>query len=488
MFEEDLGLNIILPREQIQDNLLSLYWKYVQPILPVIDKGRFLKDLIAERQNPGTSRKIPRLLLLSMFTVSARYAHYDPLPTTKGTMWEAGCDYLDQAKHILNWTYDSPRTSTCQALTLLAYRAISQAWMYMGMAIRMATELGIHRSADRWQLGGRVLFSEAEISLRKQYLVMLFSIVTGRPMCIRERDYEIALPDLEENEELELWSPRGIEDSYYKLPCYTISTLHATSSLSSILALVVDTIYACRSGHLKYSDKDEFVPLPHILTLNMTFWCVMLLAHRPFIRHHTSSDSSDEELDRMSEKSLSESQNAASRISNLVAIHRHSWDLSCANPYLGWIMHVATLAMNLNNQHEARMGLQHCLDALEDMKIVWPSSERALQLLRGTEVDNNVVQGLPNTPNVDGRSDTSGTSTIPYLTPHQAQSSTWTSAPAQTDSSEYPNYASFIASMNCNSSFTPTELSYFPGYEHWPPEFLVFQSHHSHSPYNDYNN
>ena len=67
--------------------------------------------------------------------------------------------------------------------------AISQAWIYMGMAIRMvrcfifvpsplskilrfcvvkATDLGMHRAADRWQRSGRILFTEAEKSSRKR--------------------------------------------------------------------------------------------------------------------------------------------------------------------------------------------------------------------------------------------------------------------------------------------------------------------------------
>lgn len=82
--------------------------------------------------------------------------------------------------------------------------AISQAWLYMGMAIRMATDLGMHRSADRWQRHGHILFTPSEKSSRKRIwhcaviLDRIMAFAMGRPMCIRERDYDTALPDQEE--------------------------------------------------------------------------------------------------------------------------------------------------------------------------------------------------------------------------------------------------------------------------------------------------
>ena len=184
---------------------------------------------------PGENR-IPKLLLLAMFAVAARYrAAEAPLPPSNGDMWNAGDDYLEDAKRILSkcfhtlavdsyisvaldQTYASSRPSTCQALLLLSYReigigAMAQAWLYVGMAVRMvgavlincvpfshlvvicicllyylfsvcanlsrfyffslcdliqAQDLGMHRSADRWQRTGSELFSEMELQVRKR--------------------------------------------------------------------------------------------------------------------------------------------------------------------------------------------------------------------------------------------------------------------------------------------------------------------------------
>lgn len=121
-------------------------------------------------------RRIPTLLLLAMYSIAERYSSTcsPPLPQD-GSMWAAGDGYLDSAKAILDSTYANSRPSTCQALLLLGYReigigAMAQAWVYIGMAIRMAQDLGMHRSADGWAragFGGR-LFAEWELQERKR--------------------------------------------------------------------------------------------------------------------------------------------------------------------------------------------------------------------------------------------------------------------------------------------------------------------------------
>jgi hypothetical protein len=113
-----------------------------------------------------------------MYAIAARYStggDVPPLPPDGSMMWAAGDNYLDRAKVILDRSYASSRSSTCQALLLMGYReigigAMAQAWIYIGMAIRMAQDLGLHRSADGWAragLGGR-LFSEWELHERKR--------------------------------------------------------------------------------------------------------------------------------------------------------------------------------------------------------------------------------------------------------------------------------------------------------------------------------
>lgn len=111
-----------------------------------------------------------------MYSIAERFStKHSPPPPQDGSMWAAGDTYLDSAKVILDSTYANSRPSTCQALLLLGYReigigAMAQAWVYIGMAVRMAQDLGMHRSADGWVragLGGK-LFPEWELQERKR--------------------------------------------------------------------------------------------------------------------------------------------------------------------------------------------------------------------------------------------------------------------------------------------------------------------------------
>lgn len=74
----------------------------------------------------------------------------------------AGQNYLDAAKKILNFDYGSSKLVTVQALLLLAYReigtgAMSASWLFTGMAIRMAQDLGLFRDVDKWYAPGLLL-------------------------------------------------------------------------------------------------------------------------------------------------------------------------------------------------------------------------------------------------------------------------------------------------------------------------------------------
>lgn len=88
-------------------------------------------------------------------------------------MWAAGDSYLESAKKILDSTYAHSRPGTLQALLLMGYRevgigAMAQAWLYIGMAVRMAQDMGLHKSADKWVNVGKTLFTPDELQERRR--------------------------------------------------------------------------------------------------------------------------------------------------------------------------------------------------------------------------------------------------------------------------------------------------------------------------------
>lgn len=54
--------------------------------------------------NPEPSQTVTKLLLLAIFAIAARYMDNNT-PTSDEAMWEAGNDYLAQARTVLGKSY-----------------------------------------------------------------------------------------------------------------------------------------------------------------------------------------------------------------------------------------------------------------------------------------------------------------------------------------------------------------------------------------------
>lgn len=484
-FTED-SLEIHLPDSSMQQHLLELYFTYVHASFPILHKSAFWESYksMQKKDSPSsdgdgcehesrTSRSpftrlrhhASPLLLLSMFSIAARYsALSSPLPTTCSSspstrppepleMWAAGDDHFSQAKVLLDRSYASSRPSTVQALLLLSYRelgigAMAQAWMYTGMAVRMAQDLGMHRSADGWSRAnfGR-LFSDCELQERRRIwwgcvtLDAYISTYIGRPLAIAGKDCNTHLPSTDESEEMEPWAthasvPPDVNGHGYRpevevpIPVtgHIITCFTASATLTTILSPILRSIYCSGTasyrhaelirleseldkwyhnlpGHLRFELRHDSsgnwhvpdgksVPLPHILTLHMQYWCTALLLHRPFIRQvymgnkkRGESSSSDIEGRSSSEKNYELCVAAANHIASIVSFYREKYCLQrapmflCFYVFTAGIMHITNLSL-CPDDPQAQLGLGRCMQALEDMEIVWPSAARAHELLR----------------------------------------------------------------------------------------------------------
>jgi len=95
---------------------ISLYWEHVHPYVPLFYKDHFQKQLARDRQNPLSQytqspensldqyeRRIPYVLLFTMFAIAARYEVPDPAIEAESLnrVWTAGEEYLHQARETL---------------------------------------------------------------------------------------------------------------------------------------------------------------------------------------------------------------------------------------------------------------------------------------------------------------------------------------------------------------------------------------------------
>ncbi|KZT22933.1 hypothetical protein NEOLEDRAFT_1070364 [Neolentinus lepideus HHB14362 ss-1] len=524
----------LLPDAATQEHLVEVYFTYVHTAFPIMHKKTFLDDFKNSRstadspqtQSPDTasparsSRRhaIPPLLLFAMFAIAARYApsRAESPPPPPGAMWPAGDAYLAAAKALLDGTYASSMPATVQALLLMGYRevgigAMAQAWLYIGMAVRMAQDLGMHKSADKWERSVGALFEGWEMQERKRiwYACVVMdkyvSTYIGRPLAIFGGDFDNGLPSEDEAEEFEEWRPHPGEPFACErgeapparsvaVPGRVISCFNASARLSIILSNIVQMIYPIHPKSGRYAEAQRLekeldkwylelpehlrfdpasskapVPLPHILTLHMQYWCTVLLLHRPL---SPASDSQEEQDVRaISQKNYDMCVRAANYITSIVSVYLQNYCIKRSSVFLCYyvftasIMHVTTLTAYPNDP-QARMGLQKLVDALEKMQMVWPSAGRARELIHGSRAwSSDAVHPRPEyssymrrkRPHEDGDSVDHGH--LPVL-----ESSLRHSSYSPSDGHSYP-----LSGVDMPAS-DPPHIGYFSPFERWTGE------------------
>ncbi|CCM05010.1 uncharacterized protein FIBRA_07209 [Fibroporia radiculosa] len=529
---EDVESRIPLPHQQLQDHLLERYFTYVNPIFPVIDRAAFMEDYNAQKFGVRSTvdisappqtlqrermQKISKLLLFSMFAFAAHYSDLEENPVRPGHEWDIGAEYAVKARRILDCVYQESRISTCQALILLGIREFG-----IGMALRMALDLGLNRNSDSWRHDGRDLFTLKEKRIRRQIwwacclADKYASQFLGRPMAIHESDSAALLPDVKEDDAEALLS----------------SCFHAAASLSVIHGEVIEKIYPVTRvstvprralmneiharllqwsinlpESLQYSStSNRACPPPYVLYLHCQYWGVMLLLHRPFIPRRFGSQiapgSSATDPDPIPWKSLDICQGAASHISAFATLYDQSYDLQWGPPFMttilqsAGIMHILTLTQRPSDP-QSTLGLRDCIAACDRMRTRWPSAARLVDLLRGARVNtemaprtsadrtrkrpaedplSNDISSVPQWEN--NRMAPSMTSSMaPNMTPNMAPINTY-EAPLQPQSMAFapvhaplegPNpYGAYLADLA--SSIPGMEVSFpvAPGYDWWP--------------------
>lgn len=189
-----------LPPRDLADHLIDTYFSYVHPNMPVLHKPTFMRLY----RSPDPFKRPPGVLLNAMFAIASRFSTH---PEIVGHDPEAfGDEYFDRAKRLVDFEYELPRQSSIQALLLMViYRFTSaksggRVWVMLGMATRMAQDLGMHRNSARWHLPPL----ETEIRKRLWWACYVMdrwvSACLGRPVAIDDNDCDVGFPSVVEQD------------------------------------------------------------------------------------------------------------------------------------------------------------------------------------------------------------------------------------------------------------------------------------------------
>ncbi|KAF9396315.1 hypothetical protein CPC16_003283 [Podila verticillata] len=187
------GIKDEIPRKDVLDHLIELYFDSLYFQMPIIHPGTFMRQYKEGKVSPN--------LLNALCAAVARFSNHPDVVTTPTFL--AGEPFATNLRGMLVDSIDVPTVSNVQALLFLSmyeYGAARgpRAWMFGGMAVRQAQELGLNRedSSPVFYLKGDWVMRETRRRTFWACFIMdvLAASSSGRPRMMDERDCEVLLP------------------------------------------------------------------------------------------------------------------------------------------------------------------------------------------------------------------------------------------------------------------------------------------------------
>ncbi|KAI9352298.1 fungal-specific transcription factor domain-containing protein [Zopfochytrium polystomum] len=212
--------------------LLDIFFHYVYPFISIIHQNTFMANYANESP----------LLLNAMYSLAARFSTHPSIRVNPDAMYTAGDVFYIKARQLVDHYMDVPTTSTVTALLLLATYAAgsgrgSAAWMYSGMAIRMAQELKLNIEPEFEESLASEGLSWLDREIRRRLWWMCFIIdryagaAADRSMIINEKDCNVYLPAAEK-----IWRsiPAGSQEPAFSPPSneFLITVVKSTDAFT----------------------------------------------------------------------------------------------------------------------------------------------------------------------------------------------------------------------------------------------------------------
>ncbi|KAJ5679445.1 fungal-specific transcription factor domain-containing protein [Penicillium macrosclerotiorum] len=321
-----LGLGKSVP-EELEEHLLNLYFTWHNPLFDVVDRGMY--NVAKQKwhdhmeETPYYSEALTNAMCCLGAAFEPRYhPNFITYPKSLSDF------FADRAKTLLDIELDSPCLATVQAMVVLSGHDIgckrdARGWLYSGMAMRLAFDLGLHIDMSTYVAKGSISTDEAE--LRRMVFWGAYTLdhhwgfLLGRPFRINMEDVTVDKPrnDADSNNSHDWIS--------YGLP-YPITSTNSIHITSPIMTLSRYRITLCEImtplGHVLYGsskiskhalqklneettgkllqwkldlpailqvDLDDHVTpvLPHVLLLHMHYHQSIIHAHRPWMSKHS---------------------------------------------------------------------------------------------------------------------------------------------------------------------------------------------------------
>ncbi|KAL4882099.1 fungal-specific transcription factor [Aspergillus karnatakaensis] len=308
--------------QALEDHLLELYFTWQNCSTYVVDKEMYYTARTNWREEFDDTPFYSEVLTNAMCAIGSAFeARYHPtFITFPKSLSEF---FADRAKALLEIELDSPCVATVQALVILschegASNRDARGWLYSGMSMRLAFDLGLHLDMTPYVEKGDLSAFEADVrrvAFWGSYAADHFwGFYLGRPFRMNAGDITVPKPasDLIVGKE-GTWRPYGLPANQkafsgaLKNPNELISRQIAvlweiTSPLGHVLYgcsdiprhelqrfcyRVTEDLFAWKANLPSILDidlADDTTPrLPHLLMLHLQYHQIVIFTHRPWV-------------------------------------------------------------------------------------------------------------------------------------------------------------------------------------------------------------
>ena len=398
----------LLPARSLCDDLVESYFKWVAPIVPVINRARFMKQY-QDAENP------PSLLLLqAVLLAGSRVCTNPQLMDVNGSTSPAALTFYKRAKALYDANYEDNRVIIVQALVLMGWywegpeEVTKNVFYWSRVAMVIAQGSGMHRSVES------SLLKVADKRLWKRIWWTLFTrdrsvaVALGRPLHINTDDSDVEM--ISEDDFIEDDDPNN---ENRQDPLHVQFFLQYVK-LCEIMGLVLSHHYSVASKaqrrkviNLTHSDmaladwlqncpKEVYWESPRhhfwAALLHLNYYTTLCLLHRAYMPPVSSS----------AEENLCQSWNiayqAAAMITSIVEnLSQHNQLQYCPafivySLFSALIMHVYQMRSNVPSVMQATQDrMRVCMDALKDVTRVWLVAKMVCTLFESI-LDNKVLE------------------------------------------------------------------------------------------------
>ncbi|KAG0032145.1 hypothetical protein BGZ81_011556 [Podila clonocystis] len=419
-----------MPSKEVMDHLLTVYFRHIHPVLPMLHYPT-LSDQIRRQELPPSHLLFAILGLASRFSENTTFRvpqpGYDRPPCTL---------FYEKAKYLFKEEYDNSQIGTVQALLLMAVQQMGfcesqRAWLYVGMAIRMAQDLGLNKDLPEHEQVRNRLTSE----LRKRtwwscYVVeRLVCAGLGRPLTITQKECETTYPQHDDvdfdmgtgalagktmiafnfvylitlskiqGNILEFIKARAVRDHVHNDSTgpnsSTLDDREPTIDISQAAFFSLDKALAAWRQELPESLQTPTAESPHFgLFLHMTYNTLIILLHRPEVSYSATSASlctqAAATITEITEILMNAKALTSTFISCLYAIFSAGvvHFMNIPGPKRSCDSNVSSPRMNNphnrsidNHTTSAKANMKRCIDALKFLASHWVSAARRAKVL-----------------------------------------------------------------------------------------------------------